>query len=96
MKSKNLTPPTSQKTEVLHELLTRFNIDRRSMMISCGVLNLTANISLLRELGVPIESNKVFTKNKFGREVWFTRYECTDKKQARAVYDKLQSLAYAD
>lgn len=87
---RKLPSPESQEQEVLFELYNRTFIDRRSMMLSAGVLNLTANISKLRMKGFAIASNKVTVENKFGREVSFVRYSLQDKKEASVKYLKMK------
>ena len=78
--------PESQSQEVIFELLNRLYIDRRTMMLSCNVWNLTARISELRNKGFNIVSNKIKGVNKYGREIEFVQYRLEDKKEAKALY----------
>ncbi len=83
---KKIPPPESQIQEILFELINRLFVDRKTMMLSSGVLNLTAQISNIRNKGINIASNEVTTTNKFNREVKFVRYSLKDKKEAVKVY----------
>lgn len=88
---KQIPAPESQTQEVLYYLIKRIYIDRRQMMLSCGVLNLPDQIMRLRRrYGLTINLNKVTTENKFGREVKFGQYSIEDKKHASNVYRKMQ------
>lgn len=87
---KNLPLPESQMQEVLYELINRLYIDRRTMMLSCGVWNLTARISNLRDKGLNIISNKIQVVNKFGREIKFVQYSLEEKKEASKIYLKMK------
>ena len=83
---KKLPQPESQIQEVLFELISRIYIDRRTMMLSCGVWNLTARISDLRNKGLDIVSNKIKGVNKYKREVEFVHYSLNNKKEAVSIY----------
>lgn len=87
---KKIPLPESQVQEVLYELINRLYIDRRTMMLSSGVWNLTARISNLRTMGCKIISNEVTATNKFNREIKFVQYSLEDKKEAVALYMKLK------
>lgn len=88
---KRLMKPQSQTEEVLFFLINRMNIDRRQMMLSCGVLNLPQQIKRLRHrYNLTIDLNEVTVKNKFGREIHFGLYILADKKKASEVYKKMQ------
>lgn len=88
---KNLVQPQSQTQEVLYFLINRINIDRRQMMLSCGVLNLPQQIKRLRQrYGLKIALNEVTVENKFGREINFGLYVLEDKKLASEIYRKMQ------
>lgn len=88
---KPIPNPQSQIQEVLFELIKRINIDRRQMMLSCGVLNLPDQIMKLRRRhNLTIELSKVKTENKFGREIEFGRYTLKNKKEASVTYLKIQ------
>lgn len=88
---KKIPQPQSQRQEVLYELIKRINIDRRQMMLSCGVLNLPDQIMHLRNrYGLKINLTKLKTENKFGREVEFGQYTLTEKKEASKIYLKIQ------
>lgn len=87
---KNLQQPESQMQEVLFELINRLYIDRRTMMLSCGVWNLTARIADLRLLGLEIVSNEKTGENKYGREITFVHYSLENKKEAAKVYNKMK------
>lgn len=86
-----IQPPESQIQEVLFELINRIEIDRRTMMLHCGVWGLTARISDLRKLGLNIISNEIKSVNKFGREIKFVHYSLKNKKEACQIYDILKS-----
>lgn len=92
MRIKKLPQPTSQTLEVLYELINRFSIDRRSMMLSCNVANLTAQISRLRNKGVKIENEEITGTNKYGREYFFVRYKFKNREdqiKAIEIYEEL-------
>lgn len=86
---RKLPKPTSQTQEVLYELINRISIDRRSMMLSCGVLNLTARISNLRYKGIAIKTTEIETINKFGREISYAQYSLHSKKDAIKAYMRM-------
>lgn len=86
---KKLPSPRNQVQEVLFELIKRINIDRRTMMFSCGILNLTARITDIRQKGIPITTIKIFCFNKFGRTISYAKYSLPNKKKAIEVYLKL-------
>lgn len=88
---KPINKPTSQTQEVLYYLIKRISIDRRQMMISCGVLNLPDQIKRLRHrYKLSIKLTKVSIINKFGRVVEFGEYSIKDKKKASDIYRKIQ------
>lgn len=88
---KQISTPESQTQEVLYYLIKRIFIDRRQMMLSCGVLNLPDQIMRLRRrYGLKINLTKVKTKNKFNRNVEFGQYSIEDKKNASEIYRKMQ------
>ena len=87
---KKIPSPESQIQEVLFELINRLFISRRIMMLSCGVLNLTAIISGLRNKGLKIASDQVKSTNKYGREATSVRYRLEDKKAAVKFYKKMK------
>lgn len=88
---RKLNPPQSQTQEVLFFLINRINIDRRQMMLSCGVLNLPQQIKRLRRrYGLAILLNEVTVENKFGREITFGEYVLQDKKKAAEIYRNMQ------
>jgi len=87
---KKIPPPENQLQEVLFELVNRLFIDRRTMMLSCDVFNLTAQISALRKEGLNIVSNRIEYVNKFKRNFTFVQYRLEDKKEAVLFYLKMQ------
>jgi hypothetical protein len=88
---KKLNAPQSQTQEVLYYLINRIKIDRRQMMLSCGVLNLPDKIMRLRRrYGLKIDLNEVNVTNKFGRDIKFGEYILQDKKKASEVYKTMQ------
>ena len=87
---KKIALPESQIQEVFFELYNRLFIDRKTMMLSCGVWNLTARISDLRKIGFKIISNEVKSFNKYGREVTFVQYSLENKKEAVELYQKMK------
>lgn len=88
---KQLKAPESQIQEVLHELYNRLVIDRKTMMLSCNVLNLPDCIFRLRKKGVKIISNEVAVLNQFGREVKFVQYSLQNKGEAAKIYETLKA-----
>ena len=88
---KKIPLPESQTQEVLFELIKRLSIDRKTMMLSCGVANLTAQISKLKNKGVKIETIEVPFKNKYGRESTFAQYKLECKSDAVKVYHDLKA-----
>jgi len=91
---KKLPLPKSQVQEVLYELINRISIDRRTMMLSCGILNLTARISDLRYNGVQINNTEICVFNKFGRVVKYVQYSLQNKKEAIEYYKSINSKIY--
>lgn len=87
---KKIPEPESQLQEVLYELINRLYIDRKTMMLSCDILNLTARIANLRRKGVKIIANEVKGVNKYGREITFAKWSLDNKIQAREVYLELK------
>lgn len=87
---KAVPKPESQVQEVLYELINRLFIDRKTMMLSSNVLNLTANISVLRSKGLNIKTNNILSTNKYNREVTFARYSLQNKKEAVKIYLQLK------
>ena len=83
---KKIPLPESQMQEVLFELINRLYIDRKTMMLSSDVWNLTARISNLRDKGLKIISNKITSLNKYGREIEFVHYSLENKKEAVKIY----------
>lgn len=88
---KAIPQPESQMQEVLYELINRITIDRRTMMLSSGVWNLTARISDLRNKGLRIISNKITSVNKYGREIEFVHYRLEEKKEAVKIYLRMKA-----
>lgn len=88
---KKIPLPESQIQEVLFELINRISIDRRTMMLSAGVWNLTAQISALRNKGLNIVSKNKVSMNKYGREITFVHYSLKDKKEAVKTYLNLKA-----
>lgn len=87
---KKIPLPESQIQEVLFELINRLFISRRIMMLSCGVLNLTAIISELRNKGLNIVSTEIKSINKYGRQVSSVRYSLENKKEAVKFYKNMK------
>lgn len=88
---KKIPLPESQMQEVLYELINRLYIDRRTMMLSCGVWNLTARISNLRDKGLNIKSDEMNASNKYGRKIEFVHYRLEDKKEAIVIYKEMKA-----
>lgn len=83
--------PETQIQQILYCLITRISIDRRQMMTSFNVLNLTAQISALRsKYGLKIDIDYVTKNNKFGNPVRNGVYSIKDKVQARNIYNEIQ------
>jgi hypothetical protein len=87
---KKLQLPESQIQEVLYELINRLSIDRKTMMLSSGVWNLTARIADLRRKGVLVNSNPLVGVNKYGRQIDFVNYSISDKKSAVIIYERMK------
>lgn len=87
---RKIDDPDSQIQEVLYELINRFTIDRKTMMLSCNVSNLTAQISHLRNKGVEILSDEIDFTNKYGRESTFMKYRLKSKSDAIKVYNHMK------
>lgn len=88
---KKIELPSSQIQEVLYELINRISIDRKSMMLSADIMNLTARISDLRNKGLAIHSQPFTTINKYGREIVSVKYSLKNKKKAIELYKILKS-----
>ena len=88
---KKIPLPESQVQEVLFELINRLFIDRRTMMLACAVSNLTAIISILRNKGLNIVSNKINSVNKYNREIKFVQYSLENKKEAVIIYMEMKA-----
>lgn len=83
--------PENQIQEVLYYLIKRISIDRRQMILSAGVLNLPDNImKLRREHGLTIDLKMIEVTNKFERKVSYGQYTLLNKKEAAAIYKKMQ------
>lgn len=88
---KKLNKPQNQLQEVLYFLIKRIKIDRRQMMLSCGVLNLPEQIRRLRmNHNLKIDTTDISTVNKFGRDVKYCHYSIENKKQAANLYRDIQ------
>ena len=83
-------PPKNQIQEVLYYLLTRIKIDRRQMILSCGVLNLPEQIAKLKKRSVKISMTEFKTFNKFGLVVKVGEYSLVNKAEAAEQYIKMQ------
>lgn len=88
---KRIPLPKSQMQEVLYELIKRLYIDRRTMMLSCNVWNLTARISNLRDKGLKIVSNEIVSFNKYGRTISYVQYSLQSKKEAVKIYEAMKA-----
>ena len=89
---KNLKP-TSQLTEVLFYLLKRNSITFKQIHFDCGILNLSARISDLRnEHLLDIPCKKMETINKFGRNISYGSWSLTNKEKGLKVYNKLVKI----
>lgn len=90
---KKLNDPKNQIQEVLFELINRLNINNKTMLLSCNIMSLTKNISLLRAKGIKIKTNSSTALNKYNRKIRVTNYSLADKKakkEAIAIYKKMQ------
>lgn len=89
---KKIPEPESQIQEVLYELINRLYIDRRTMMLSAGILNLTARITNLRNKGLRknLVTKEIETVNKYGRKITYAQYSLLNKKEAVDFYMKLK------
>lgn len=81
--------PKSQNQEVLYCLIKKQVISRKQMMADTGILNLTARISDLRDLGLKIKCIDREVTNKFGRKTKYGLWRLEDKEKAKELYHKL-------
>lgn len=82
----DLRQPVDQTSEVLYYLLTRGEINRRDILLECGILNLTARIAGLRNTyALDVVCDKIQTTNKFGRKVDFGVWSLSEEDSERAV-----------
>lgn len=87
--SNKIRQPESQIQEVLYELLTKVEIDRRSVMFTLNIWNLPARICNLRHRGVVIESRVFKGVNKYGNNISFVHYRLKNRAQALSIYKTL-------
>ena len=88
---KRLPKPKSQLQEVLYELIYRFSIDRKTMMLLAEIHNLPARIFDLRKKGVQITTKTSEIQNRYGRTVITSMYLLNNKKNAVEIYKLLQT-----
>lgn len=80
--------PKNQKAEVLYELIKRKSINRMQIMQECGILNVTAIISILRlDYNLPIKTTDIAAINKHGRAVQYAHWSLTDKVMGKEIYE---------
>jgi hypothetical protein len=88
----HLPPPTTQKQEVLFELLKHKSISVRQVLLDTGILNPKARLSELRTLyNLPIATIWVETKNKYDRRIKYGTWELLDKPLGEKIYLRLIS-----
>jgi hypothetical protein len=79
--------PKTQLAEVLYELIKNKTINRRSILLDCGILNVTARIADLRlRHNLSIICTKIQTKNKHNRAITYGCWSLENKKLAKEVY----------
>ncbi len=82
--------PKNQTAEVLYELIKRGKITRQSIMKSCGILNVTARISNLRNrFGLDVICKEVPVVNKYGRDTMYGEWSLSDPEEAELLYSKI-------
>ena len=86
--------PKNQTAEVLYELIKNTSINRRDLIISTGILNVTARIANLRNIHqIAIDCKRVSVLNKFGRSVnfgvWSISKKPNDLKLIEKKYNKI-------
>jgi len=82
--------PRNQTAEVLFELLKNESINRRSILLECGILNVTARIADLRlRHNLQITCYKIHTKNKHNRLITYGSWSLENKKQGKETYLKI-------
>ena len=87
---KNPEKPKSQIQEILYCLITRINIDRKSMMLASDVYNLPNQLMRLKNrYGIKLVKHQIKAFNKYGETITQTKWSLLEKKEARAIYNKM-------
>lgn len=87
--------PQSQIQEVLFCLITRINIDRKSMMLAADVYNLPNQLMRLKNrYGIKLYIHQIRAFNKYGETITQTKWSLLEKKEARAIYKKMLANEY--
>jgi hypothetical protein len=89
-----LQKPKNQNAEVLYELIKNTFVNRRDLLLSCGVLNAPSRIDNLRnQFGVDVHCEKIKVTNKHGRSItygqWSVSKKVKDIKFLKESYDKI-------
>lgn len=84
-----LPAPSNQKEELLYMLLNSKTLSRRQILIQSGILNPTARIADLRNLGVIIDCDNIKVKNKFNRSVTYGAWSISNKKKSEELYREM-------
>jgi translation initiation factor IF-3 len=80
--------PINQRAEVLWMLLNYPDMTTKDF-VQIGVMNPTSAMSILRQKGVGIVCETKKHKNKFGREIKYGKFNVTNKKEAKNIYNNL-------
>lgn len=80
--------PINQRAEVLFMLLNQNDMTTKDF-VSIGVMNPTSAMSILRQKGVNIICENKKHKNKFGREIKYGKFNITNRREAKSIYNKL-------
>lgn len=77
-----LSKPRNQIAEVLFELITKETITRKSILQSCGILNVTSRIADLRiRHNVDVKCQEIETTNKHGRNITYGKWYLSEKEK---------------
>lgn len=85
-----MTSPKNQNAEVLFELIHNSTIDRKYILKTTGILNLTARISNLRnDYDIEVLCTRKKVLNKHGRKISYGLWSLKDKAKAIEIYEKV-------
>ena len=87
-----LSKPRNQIAEVLFELITKETITRKSILESCGILNVTARIADLRiHFFIDVKCQEIETTNKHGRKITYGKWYLSEKAKENII-DKYEKI----